>query len=381
MTMRIQQALRDLGSIQHSEHPVLSVYLDWVVDSSGQRQALTVLGRELDRVAAERSDEGDSRASFEADRARIEAYLATEAPKEARSLAIFACNASGLWGAIPLPVALETQVLVAATPQLFTLARVVDDYEPFAVAVAEGQEAQIYVLSLEGSTQVDDTEAREEINRVKVGGWSQLRYHNHTGFVLQLHMNDMATALQDAVDRYHAQHVVILANDSIKGNIRKALPAQLQERVVELGAHQRTDDPEQLFAALAPLMESVEREQEQALLERLADQLASKGGLAFAGEQDVAQALLKGQVDTLVLSADYAGGPGAECPTCGLLRPGQRQRCPYDGSEMRPVELREALVGHTLRQGGRVEVVGIEGALVEHGGVAALLRFRDDLQQ
>ena len=381
MTTRLLQALRDLSAIPRSEHPVLSIYLDWGVDSNGQRQALTLLDQELTRLGGELEGSGEGRDSFEADRARIMAYLDTEAPREARGLALFACNASGLWAAIPLPVSLPTQVLVSAAPQLYEFARVLDDHEPFAVAVAEGQQAQIYVMSLEGNEQVEDTSAREEINRVKVGGWSQLRYQRHTGFMLQLHMNDMAAALQDTIDRYGAEHIVILANDSIKGHVRKALPPQLHERLVELGSYQRTDDPEELFASLAPLMESVERQQEQELLERMHDQLASKGGLAFAGEQEVAQALLKGQVDTLLLSAAYEGGPGGECPTCGVLRPGQRQRCPYDGSELQPVELREALVTHTLRQSGRVEVVGIDGALAEQGGVAALLRFRDDIQR
>jgi peptide subunit release factor 1 (eRF1) len=86
-------------------------------------------------------------------------------------------------------------------------------------------------------------------------------------------------------------------------------------------------------------------------------------------------------VDTLLLSADYAGGAGSECRICGSLWPGQLESCPYDGGELLPVDLREAVVLHTLRQGGRVEVVGIEGALNAHGGIAALLRFRDDVAE
>ena len=55
------------------------------------------------------------------------------------------------------------------------------------------------------------------------------------------------------------------------------------------------------------------------------------------------------------------------------------QKCPYDGSELNPVEMREALVLGTLRQSGSVEIIGLEGALDKHGGVAAILRFRDDV--
>lgn len=381
MTSRLMSILRDLSALPRGEHPVLSVYLDWSVDSNGQRPVLATLDEELDRYAATLAERGPARDSFEADRARLGQYLAAEAPREAAGIVIFACSAQELWEPVPLLVPVETNVAVDAAPHLYQLARLLDDHETFAVARAEGQQAEIYVISLESMEQVDSTQAREEIQRVDAGGWSQLRYQRHTGFVIQLHMNDLARALQDAVTRHGAEHIVILTNDSVKGHVRAALPPQLHERVVDMVSYQRSDDPAQLVAGLDPLMREVERQQEEELLARLEDQLATRGGLAFAGEKDVALALLKGQVDTLLLSAAYAGGPAGECPTCGTLRPGQRQSCPYDGSEMQPVELREALVTHTLRQGGRVEVIGVDGALQQHGGVAALLRFRDDVGQ
>jgi peptide subunit release factor 1 (eRF1) len=374
-------ALKDLSALPRGEHPVLSLYLDWSVDSNGQRPALATLDAELARHAADLPERGPARDSFEADRERIGQYLTTEAPRDASAIVIFASGGQGLWETIPLIVPVETHVAVDAAPQLYHLARLLDDHETFAVAVAEGQQAQIYVFSLESMDQVDSTSAREEIQRVDAGGWSQLRYQRHTGFVIQLHMNDLARALQETVDRHGAEHIVIMTNDSVKGHVRAALPPRLHERVADMVSYQRTDEPEQIFANLDPLMRDVERQQEEELLGRLEDQLATKGGLAFAGEKDVAMALLKGQVDTLILSSTYAGGPAGECPTCGSLRPGQRQKCPFDGSEMQPLELREALVTHTLRQGGRVEVVSIDGALEQHGGVAALLRYRDDVGQ
>lgn len=381
MTTRLMTILRDLSALPRGEHSVLSLYLDWSVDSNGQRQVLANLDEALARHSAAMEERGPIRDSFEADRERIGQYLAAEAPREATGIVIFACSGQGLWEPIPLLVPVETHIAVDGAPHLYQLARLLDDHETFAVAVAEGQQAEVYVISLESMEQVDSTQAREDVNRVEAGGWSQMRYQRHTGFVIQLHMNDLAKALQETVDRHGAEHIVIMTNDSVKGHVRAALSPQLLERVVDMVNYQRTDDPQQLFATLEPLLREVERQQEEKLLGRLEDQLATKGGLAFGGEKDVAMALLKGQVDTLLMSAAYAGGPGGECPTCGALRPGQRQNCPYDGSEMQPVELREALVAHTLRQGGRVEVLSVEGALEQHGGVAALLRYRDDVGQ
>lgn len=379
MTQRLSAALRELAAAPRGEHPVLSIYLDLSVDNTGQRQAMAALDRELARCSAELGERGPARDSFEADRARLQAYLNDELPADARGVAIFASSGAGLWGAIPLLVPLETAVACDTMPHLFELARAIEDNETYVVAVAEGQQAQIFVLSPETIEQIDSTAARESVGRTQVGGWSQLRYQSHIGYVIQLHMNDLASSLQEAVERHGARHIVIMTNDAVKGQIRQALSPQLQELVVEMLPFDRGAEPEALLAGLAPLREEVERKEEGELLARLEDQLATRGGLAFAGDKDVAMALLKGQVDTLLISPAYSAA-GGECPTCGALRVGQRQRCPYDGSELRPVDMREALVLHTLAQSGSVEILGLDGALEAHGGVAAILRFRDDVQ-
>ena len=53
MTTRLMTMLKGLSALTYSEHPVLSVYLDWSVDSTGQRQSLAALDQELDRYAAD----------------------------------------------------------------------------------------------------------------------------------------------------------------------------------------------------------------------------------------------------------------------------------------------------------------------------------------
>jgi peptide subunit release factor 1 (eRF1) len=381
MTQRLAKILHALSAEPRGEHPVLSVYLDWSVDQSGKRQAPMILDQELDRQGGNLETRGPRRDSFEADRERIARYVTDEAPPEAKGVVIFACDARQIWVTIPLVVPIATEIAVDDYPHLYQLAQLLDDRESYAVVLAEGQQAQIYVMTLEAMGQVEQTEARERVNRTEVGGWSQRRYESHTAFTIQLHVNEIAAALQQVVEEHDARHVVILTNDSIRGQIRQGLPAQLHERVVDMGAYQHTDDPAQLFASLEPLIQEAERQQEAELIGRLEEQLATKGGLAFGGEANVALALLKGQVDTLILDASYAGGEGGECPSCGMLRAGQRQNCPYDGSELQPVDLREGLVRHTLRQGGQVEIVTDAATLQEHGGVAAILRFRDDVQQ
>ena len=71
-------------------------------------------------------------------------------------------------------------------------------------------------------------------------------------------------------------------------------------------------------------------------------------------------------------------GTGGECVNCGMLRAGQRDTCPYDGAEMRPVELREAFTARAMQQGADVQIVEANDYLSAHDGVGALLRYRDE---
>jgi peptide subunit release factor 1 (eRF1) len=377
MSNRLHALLQTLAAEPRSEHPILSVYLDMRVDSSGQRQSRRLLEQEFDRLMGEIELRGESRESFAADRAHIIQYLDEEAPSDARGLVIFACDASRIWVTIPLLVAVETAIAADHYPHVFQLARMLDDYETFVVALVEGQEALVYTLGLEAMEQVERTVASEKINRVMVGGWSQLRYQNHNEHVLRSHMRDLATTLQQVLSDAQSNHLIIAGNTAIKGPLMETLPQPLQHKLVDYLPYERPTDAEQLFAQLEPMMQEVERKSEAQLIEQLEAQLASVGGLALSGEAAVAMALSKGQVDTLLIRPDLRGMAG-ECPTCGLLRPGQRDNCPIDGSPLKPIEISEALVLHTLRQSGKVEVCAHEDALQEQGGVAALLRYRDE---
>jgi peptide subunit release factor 1 (eRF1) len=61
-----------------------------------------------------------------------------------------------------------------------------------------------------------------------------------------------------------------------------------------------------------------------------------------------------------------------------MLSAGQREKCPYDGAELRPVDLREAFAARAIQQNAAIEVVESSDFLDQHEGVGALLRYRDN---
>lgn len=380
MATSLQSVLEELTTYPSTEFPLLSIYLDWTTDGNGQRPSLRTLEQELAAIGGSLADSPAARASFEADQQRIMDFLSREAPTDARGLAIFACDAEGIWQALPLQAPIGTQVSAGRYPRVFELARAIDDYETCAVVLAEGQQATIFVIALDQLERVGETEAAEKIKRFDQGGQAQMLFQRRTENIVRAHTKDIAAELDRIVRRYDAQHIVLAGNDSIKGHLLGSLPEQLKAKLIDYVHLDINSNAQAIREVVEPMLREVERKQETDALAELELQLTAKGGLAVAGAADVAMALAKGQVATLLMLPSF-GGAGGECPNCGTLRAGQRQKCPYDGAELQPVELREAFTARAIQQGSAVEIVEQSDDLAGHGGVAALLRYRDDLAQ
>jgi peptide subunit release factor 1 (eRF1) len=154
-----------------------------------------------------------------------------------------------------------------------------------------------------------------------------------------------------------------------------ALTDPIKARLVDYINFDPKANTQELMEALVPLMRQVEQEQEAAALAKLEEQ-HYPDGLGLAGVADTALALSKGQVRVLLMQRDFAG-QGGECPNCGTLRAGRRDKCPYDGAELRPVDLREAFVARAIQQNAEIQIVEVGDYLAQHEGVGALLRYRE----
>jgi peptide chain release factor subunit 1 len=374
-----QTILQQLAAYPGGDQPFLSIYLDWVPDGNGKRPSLRILEDELAAIAERMAGDAAFRDGFEADRERIMTYLNREAPKDARGIAIFACHDQGVWATLPIQATVETAVVVDRHPQIFQLARLIDDHEPCAVVLAESQEARIFVIGLDYADQIAETEAAEKIKRFDQGGQAQMLFQRRTENLIKAHMKDLAAQLEQIIDRYHVQHVIIAGNDSIKGTVMAALTAPITNRLIDYIHLEPNSSMKTILETVEPMVDEAERRQEADMLATLEEQATAMGGLGALGVADTALALSKGQVQTLLMLQTF-NGTGGECVNCGMLRAGQRAACPYDGAEMRPVDLREAFALRAAQQSADVQIVAASGYLEEHEAVGAILRYRDESQ-
>lgn len=375
MPTNLHTALQDLAAYPRTESLFLSVYLDWTPDGTGRRPATQILEQELKRIGDSLPANGPERDSFDADRQRIMEYIDT-APKDASSLIIFACTADNIWRTMALQATVETEIIADHCPHLFQLARIADDYETYAVALVDGQEAELFVVTFNDVAQVVTTEADERIKRFDAGGQAQMLFQRRTDNLIKAHTKDMVAQLEHMIKRYDVRHVVISTNDSVKGAVMDALPDSVKSMLIDtINIDKSTSSPQTIIETVEPMLVDVERQQEEADIVRLEDQAYSQG-LGIVGADDVAMALSKGQVDTLLILKDYSG-QGSECPVCGTLFGHSQPTCPFDGAETHEVDLRAALIQRAFQQSAAVQIIDSSDYLAQHGGVGALLRYRD----
>jgi len=370
--------MEELAALPSTDSPFLSIYLDLRPDGNGRRPALQLMEQELERIDERLAAHGAERESFAADRERIMAYVNTDAPTDITAVAIFACQAEGVWHTVPLYAPVETYVVADRYPHLFQLARMQDDYEPYVVVMADSTESRMFVVALNRALKAGESEASESVNRTDVGGWSQMRYQRHIDNIIKLQTKDIAEQLSKTVRHYDIQHIILAGNDSIRGIVRDVLPKDLEDKVLDWVNLDMTAGVDEMLAAVEPLITQAEREQEADDVDTLEAQVNTVGGLGVAGVEATAEALSKGQVRLLIMLENFQA-PGSRNAESGFLYSGTQTVDPYDGTQLESVDLKEAFTSKAMQQGATIQVVESHPYLEAHDGVGALLWYRDDV--
>lgn len=303
-----------------SRLPVVSLYLDARADSRGKDRYQPFVRKELaarQRTYALRSPE---RKSFDRDIEKIQEYLEKRAQPSTNGIAIFACSGEGdFFEPIELEAFFdENHLSVNSRPDLFHLARVIDENPRFALVLADTQRARIFVLA--HRQRIDEQELENDnLPRTRGVGPSAMRYQRHVENHQKEHARELVEMLARIVEAERIEYIVFAGNDVILPLIRQELPKRLQEKVVDALHFDKNKPVNQVLAAAEELL----RERDLATDAEKADRLIGvyrAGGLAVVGPEEVRQALERGQADELVVSATLdRGGETADQAAADLV--------------------------------------------------------------
>lgn len=365
-----EQSLRELASIDASPAAVLS----FTLDTDGRRHPRRA---DLERAAGDalRRIHTDgltraARASVEADRVRIADYIAKEFDRgDTRGLAVFACDATGLWDIFQVPVPLRTRAVVDTHPHVLRLEAVLARAETFATALVSRDKSRLFMTRL-GRTD-ERTEVLDDVpGKHGQGGWSQANYSRHIEEAAHRHFKHTAEVLLAMSKREPFERLVLAGPDEAVAAFEKGLHASLADRVAA-----RVSLP--MAAGIARVAEAVRAAEDVVEAERAADVVGrvleefAAGRNAVVGVDKTLAALRDGRVETLAIEN---GEPrvGYRCEQCRLLAVSDG-KCDSCGAAMiRVADLNEEMVDEALR--ARCAVVAAETRPLPEG-VGALLRF------
>ncbi len=356
MEPTMRAVLRRLADLEPGDVPILSVYLDMRPQATGERPALrsgqVVLKDRLREIEKTLLPRGPALDSFRADRARVERYLDEHLPAVAQGLALFACSARNLFAAIETGVAFENQVTFAPLPDLFQLARFLDEQETAVVAAVDTNTARLFVTRagfLEEVSGLDDDPIHYS-KRKSVISLNQTRYQRHIERHRAEFASEAAAEIERLVDSEGAAHVILAGDPVAVPLLRAALSPRVaaitQKEPLRLDIRVPRTEVEQ---AIAPVLAEAENVKERSAADQMLQQ-AQASGLGVVGLEETQTALEYGQVDMLLLAQD----------------------APVD------TDTRNNLVRLASITGADVEVVEQHDAFQELGGVGALLRYRHD---
>ena len=334
--------------------PVLSVYLDWRPEATGERPgvraARVILRDRLHEIEQALWPRGAAYDAVQTDAERIRRYLDEKAPASAEGLAIFACGPLGLFEALETGTPFETEVTALATPHIYQLARLLDDQETVIVALVDIANARLFVSQRGLLRELKGLRTDPKFFSMVKGAvaMDQAHYQRYALTQRARFAEEVAGALSQLVKETGATQVILAGGEVALATLRPTLTPDVARLVTAVSPRvdqQATSND--IREVIEPIVREVEAEQERSAVERLLSETLA-GRLGVVGLRRTRAALELGQVNTLLLSAN----------------------APLSAEE------RSDLIALATKTGAETQIVELSPGLEELGGVGALLRYK-----
>jgi len=260
----------------------------------------------------------------------------------------------------------------APLPDLSGWLRQVDGQIPFLLVRADREGASMDFYHGTSRPRPEHRETHGEtlhITKVPEGDWAQKQYQQRSENVWKRNAEEVAEVVSSTTAE-HRPKVVILAGDPrARTDIVTALAGHPLDIVqVEAGGRAAGSSEEALWSEVEKVLAAVEASEEKEVVERLLQDTGRQEGAA-RGLDEVLDALVRGQVDRLVLDLDAA----REMTVNPKDHPGLTLPEPAASAD----ELRadEVLVAAGAATDARLSL--LPRGLTKGAGVAALLRWEE----
>jgi peptide subunit release factor 1 (eRF1) len=383
--MAVKEQLDRLAAFAPAPYPVVSLYLNTQPGPNGRDQFQSFVRKEFSARSRTYEPGSPERETLDKDLDRITRFLDDELDAAANGVAIFACSAGELFETIQLTAPIEQHWLsIGDQPNLYPLARVESLHPRYAAVLADTNAARILVFAT-GEVVAEREVKGVKTKRMSQGGWSQARYQRHTEQFHVQHAKEVIDALEKIVQQENLNEIIVAGDEVVMPLLREQMPKHLAEKIVEHVRLNLNSPEDHLIESALEAMKRVHSQTEREKVEAAIGGFRS-GGLGVVGPQDTLEALMKGQVDELLISATLralqpvgALAPSTASDNLAAVLPEPVLETIAAGepaeAQAETVRLADELITKAAQTGARITFVEDTALLADYGGVAAILRF------
>lgn len=294
-------------------------------------------------------------------------------PYTSGSLCVFCCWLLDYIEVHSLNVEIQDLIRVDSSPYIRPLAEIIDEYENFAVVVADNERAKIFLVAA-GKVYSEEKVKGDVKNHVKVGGWSQQRYERRRTKEFEGYAREIIENLLKLDESEEFERLILVGGKEALGEITKSLPAHLASKLVGEKPLDLKKGEKYVNEEIMELFHKEERRSERALWKEIRD-MYLRGEPAVMGVQDVLYASQTGRVERAIVNRGDVF-KGARCRDCENLFADAPGRCPRCGSESTfEIDLVNEIVELLSKTGADIDFCDEIEELSEAGGIAAILRY------
>ena len=375
--------IRRLSDIAPRRYSVLSCYLRL---EPGDRFRGAYLVELKDRVKALHADpvlltlEREQRVAVERDLERIVARVERPAAlPHALGLAVFTCEALGLFAVVPLRRVHRTRLILDDTPWIRELVAAERECGTMLTVVVDRTHARFFEVAVSEAVELPcvitpaGRGGKFRGDRRDAPGAGEKDYHTRVEEERHRHYADVVAELERLSANRPIRGIVIAGPQDHTTALTHFLPTHLAQRLLGTTRLNPTAlSPSEVQAASFAVAEEHDRAANAVLVASMEHSVGT--GWAVNGARETLAALGRGQVRTLVIREDLDGA-GYRCRETGRLVLAKGD-CAGEGEPDPVRDLVDEAVEEALRQRIQVVVIRDPDVAAAVDGLAAFLRFR-----
>ncbi len=368
--------LRGLAEMDTRPHDTLSLYL--ALDQSREARQLC-LGQMVKRLHQQMAPgaAGNGAKALAGDLDRIVRLVEEMPTGPHRGLAVFACQAQGLFQPHTMAVATPNLLRTGFAPYLRPLYALMADHCSTLTVLLDRRKARFFFGNLgvfheEPGSQISNeaAPAARDGDQGRAGDSGLMRKSEQA---LGHYLKQVSQAAMALFKDLGCAQLVVGGSKAGVEALTDQLHPYLAGNLAGVFTAETSLNLAQVAEEVGKVQLAARRERQEKLLASLGERLGP-GGQAVSGLAPSLEALQKGQVHTLLMQRGLVLA-GASCPSCAWLSPPQDD-CPLCRTPLTPVEdIVNLALARALESGAQVEQVEGVAELERLGGLAALLRY------